>query len=84
MRRATRFYDGEAPGLGEEFLAEVQRTFARLASTPELGAPTARGARRVLLHRFPYAVIYQIEPERVLVLAVGHQRRHPDFWVRRG
>lgn len=83
IRTGARFYQGQAPGLGAEFVAEVQRSLDRLREYPEIGAPLRRGARRLLVRRFPYLVIYRVEPTRVLVLAVGHQRRHPDFWLER-
>ncbi|HET7275628.1 MAG TPA: type II toxin-antitoxin system RelE/ParE family toxin [Longimicrobiaceae bacterium] len=83
IRRAARFYEGEAPGLGAEFVSEIEHVFVRLGENPEIGTPMRRGARKLLVRRFPYVVIYRIEPERVLVLAAGHQRRHPDFWIGR-
>jgi toxin ParE1/3/4 len=83
LRRAARFYEGEAQGLGVEFLAEVQRAFAHLEKNPELGASLRRGARKLLVRPFPFLIIYRTEVERTLVLAVGHQRRHPDFWLQR-
>lgn len=83
LRRAARFYEAESPGLGTDFLVEAERVFSNLGMDPEIGVPLSRGARRTLLRRFPYLVIYRIETERVLVLAVGHQRRHPDFWLGR-
>ncbi len=81
IRRAARFYEDEAPGLGGEFVTEIERAFARLAENPEIGPHARHNARKLLVRRFPYVVIYRVEPERVLVLAVGHQRRHPDFWL---
>jgi plasmid stabilization system protein ParE len=83
IRRAARFYKNEAPGLGGEFVAEVERIFERLGENPEIGTLMRRGARKLLVRRFPYVVIYRAESQRVLILAVGHQRRHPDFWINR-
>jgi hypothetical protein len=39
--------------------------------------------RRYLLVRFPHAVFYNAGPDRLLILAVLHTRRHPDAWKRR-
>jgi len=83
IRTGAQFYEGQAPGLGLEFVAEVERSIERLKTYPELGAPMRKGARKLLVRRFPYLVIYRVEQARVLVLAVGHQRRHPDFWLDR-
>ncbi len=84
MRRAARWYDREASGLGGEFLAEVQRAFAAVRSRPRAGAPMPTGRRRVLLRRFPYAVVYRELPGALVrVLAVAHARRRPDYWAHR-
>lgn len=82
LQAATHFYNQAAEGLGADFLQDVERTLARVAAAPEMGVQTPRGARRLLLARFPYALIYRLEASQVLILAVGHQRRHPDFWLR--
>lgn len=83
IRRAARFYEDRADGLGAEFIAEVEHALDLLTQNPQLGTVLRRGARRLLVRRFPYLVIYREETARVLVLAVGHQRRHPDFWLNR-
>lgn len=79
---AAEFYESQAAGLGEDFLTEANRVVELVTATPELGAPYAEGEgiRRVLLQRFPFAIVYQIEPELILVVAVAHQRRRPGYW----
>lgn len=84
MRGAARRYDREAPGLGGEFLAEVQRAFGSVRARPAAGAPMPKGRRRVLLRRFPYAVVYRELPGALVrVLAVAHGRRRPEYWAGR-
>jgi toxin ParE1/3/4 len=83
LRRAARFYEQEAPGLGAEFLSQVELAFSRLAEHPEIGAPLSTGARKFLVRRFPFLLIYRAESDRVLILAVAHQRRHPASWLGR-
>jgi hypothetical protein len=38
-----------------------------------------------LLSAFPFAIAYLIQPERdrVVVLAIAHASRHPDYWINR-
>jgi len=61
---------------------ETERVIELVGATPELGAPyvEGEGIRRVLLQRFPFAVVYQVEPELILIVAVAHQRRRPGYW----
>ncbi|HYW06442.1 MAG TPA: type II toxin-antitoxin system RelE/ParE family toxin [Longimicrobium sp.] len=83
IRRAAIFYKRQARHLGTKFTSEVEHAFSRVAENPEIGSPMRRGARKLLVRRFPYLVIYRVLPDGVLVLAIGHQRRHPDFWLGR-
>lgn len=83
IRRAAEFYARESRGLGAEFLREFESVIMLLSENPEIGVLTRGGARKLVMRRFPYVVIYRVQPESVLVLAVGHQRQSPDFWIER-
>lgn len=76
-------YESERPGLGAAFIAEVRRTADRAAAAPLTGSPYGRQVRRMLVRRFPYALVYAVESERVFVVAVAHHRRRPRYWGRR-
>jgi hypothetical protein len=39
--------------------------------------------RRCLLNRFPYAIYYGVAEDGVVVIAVSHLRRKPDYWLER-
>jgi plasmid stabilization system protein ParE len=80
MTEASVFYEAATSGLGAGFLDEVQRLVKVLCKHPELGQSVDRGLRRVLLHRFPFSLIYSVESDAVLIVAVAHQRRRPDYW----
>jgi plasmid stabilization system protein ParE len=77
LDEAFHWYDAQRAGLGQEFLDEVSRAFARIAKQPLRYAFVHREARRALLRRFPYAVFYVVRDGRVMALAVLHQRRNP-------
>ncbi|MCC7385831.1 MAG: type II toxin-antitoxin system RelE/ParE family toxin [Deltaproteobacteria bacterium] len=49
--------------LGSRFEAQIQRAIERIEAAPERWPAHLHGTRRVLLQRFPYAVIYRYEPE---------------------
>jgi plasmid stabilization system protein ParE len=77
---AVAWYEAKRPGLGAEFLAEVERAARRIVSFPQHGSPYLAGTRRIVLRRFPYSVVYSPDPEDLLVVAVAHQRRKPGYW----
>ena len=41
------------------------------------------GIRRFLFTRSPYLLIYGIDQETIVVLAVAHQHREPRYWADR-
>lgn len=83
FREAARYYESEAPGVGLAFVVEVHKTVADLAEFP-LTAQIVRGSirNRVLPH-FPYNILYSVEPEKIVIVAVAHQRRRPNYWLSR-
>lgn len=83
MMEATVFYQEQAKGLGERFLDDVERTTQLLDKHPLIGQAIDNHLRRLLLRRFPFSLIYSSEPSGVLVIAVAHQRRRPDYWQER-
>jgi plasmid stabilization system protein ParE len=76
-------YERQQPGLGTEFAKRVQAVFDRIATTPELHAKVYREIRKALVRRFPYAVYYRPRVDRVVVLAVFHNKRNPNVWKSR-
>jgi toxin ParE1/3/4 len=80
MTDAALFYESAAPSLGHDFLDDLQHAIDTAREPPELGAPVAHGFRRILVRRFPYSLIYAVEAGHIVVVAVAHQRRRPEFW----
>lgn len=77
---AFDYYNGQCPGLGYEFAAEVKASFERIASFPEAWPAFSKRSRRCILNRFPYGVLYQIREGEALVLAIMHLMRNPKRW----
>lgn len=83
LTEAMSFYDNAVPGLGVEFLDEVERTIHRILHQPEAWTRVSPNHRRCRLRRFPYGLIYAIEQNEVIIVAVFHLHRHPDSWKNR-
>ena len=84
LERAITKYEGERAGLGGELLARVEDVLLASQEEPMPGTTVTAGGRdtlrRLLLERFPYALIVDVRPETRLVLAVAHLRRRPGYW----
>ncbi|MGO9513150.1 MAG: type II toxin-antitoxin system RelE/ParE family toxin [Steroidobacteraceae bacterium] len=83
LRAAAAYYQERVPGLGDEFLAEVERVCSRLSEQQSLGPRLDAEHRRLALRRFPFGLIYRLKSSKVQVVAVAHRRRRPGYWRRR-
>jgi plasmid stabilization system protein ParE len=83
FREAVRYYNQQREGLGREFAAEVRKATQRIAKLPNAWPPISDNARRFLLRRFPYGIIYLVEDKTVFIVAVMHLARDPVVWQER-
>jgi toxin ParE1/3/4 len=82
---AVRWYEQQRAGLGGEFFDAVSDATTRIHNHPEIGtslSPDQR-TRRVLVHRFPYQVVYRLFPNEIVIVAVAHLKRRPGYWKNR-
>ncbi|MGH7551811.1 MAG: type II toxin-antitoxin system RelE/ParE family toxin [Longimicrobiales bacterium] len=83
LQQAFEFYEQQAEGLGVDFLDEVERVWAAIRQLPESGSPADEGIRRSVIRRFPFVVFYEAQADQIVVWAVAHQRRKPQYWRHR-
>ena len=57
--------------------------FRRIVAYPLASTKIEEDLRRCLLSRFPYGIIYGIDSETVIVIAVAHLHREPRYWIDR-
>ena len=80
MTEAALFYEAARSGLGDAFLDDIQHAIDTVRERPHLGVAVAYGFRRTLVRRFPFSLVYAVEGEEIVVVAVAHQRRSPNYW----
>ena len=80
LEDAVRFYEHEYSRLGRRFKEEVRKAAVRIAEYPKAWSIERGEVRKCLLHRFPYKLLYSVEEDHILVIAVAHQHRKPDYW----
>ena len=80
---AVDYYNSQCPGLGYEFAAEVQRSFARIRRHPTAWPVFSSRSRRCLTDRFPFGILYQVRTDCILVGGVMHLKRDPKRWQER-
>jgi toxin ParE1/3/4 len=81
LNEAADFYDAEDPGLGGAFLDAAERAFEQIQAFPESSPISLAPVRTKVLSAFPFSVIYWVtDDEVIIVLALAHHRRRPEYW----
>jgi hypothetical protein len=74
------YYEDNVDGLGEDFHDEIFAAAQNAFQHPDLWPDIGEGIRRCLIHRFPYAVLYEITTSGLFIYAIMNLNRHPDYW----
>ena len=77
---AIDYYNEVEPGLGVQFYGEVEAALVLVETFPDLWMDIGGGIRRCLIRRFPYAILYSRESERLYIYAIMHLKREPGYW----
>lgn len=89
---AVEWYEARSPGVGARFYGQVVETLGLVEHFPQSGAPVDAeegeldGVRLFPMQRFPFIVVARPEAAdsgAILILAVAHTRRDPDYWRER-
>ena len=78
--QAISHYEERQTGLGVRFMTEIENTIQRIIEAPDRWQTLEGEVRRCLTHAFPYGVLYAVEVDHVLLLAVMHHSRKPGYW----
>jgi toxin ParE1/3/4 len=77
---AARWYAERSATAAAGFAEEIDAALSAITRMPAAWPPFAHGTRRYLLRRFPYSVVYRVERDRILIVAVAHGHRRPGYW----
>jgi hypothetical protein len=85
---AVRWYEKERVGLGAEFAGAIDAALDILEDglvplSPMPGHAGSKGAKRLILRRFPYDVVVVESREELVVVAFAHHSRKPGYWRNR-
>ena len=83
LEEAFSWYEDKRTGLGYDFLLQVDAGINFINRNPEIHPTEYNGTRKHLIKRFPYKIIYLVEKEEIIILAVIHGKRRPDLIKKR-
>jgi toxin ParE1/3/4 len=78
IQAAYAWYEEQLPGLGEDFLSELNTFLEKLRKNPQHYSFTFDDFRDVRLKRFPYLIVFRIVQPNVYINSVKHSKRKPQ------
>lgn len=77
---AVQYYAEQRTEMAQAFIDAVEDAVYRIRESPTRYVAIDEDVRRCMTRRFPYGILYTIEPDYVLILAVMHCSREPGYW----
>ena len=82
-REAAVYYAERDPELALRFVEAIEEAIQRIIEAPSRWRSIDEDVRRCLTRIFPYGVLYTLEPDFVLIVAIMHCSREPGYWKQR-
>ncbi len=83
LAEIKHYYNLQQMGLGDAFQREAQAATKLILERPLAWQVEIEPARRFVLNKFPFKMVYVVKNNLVLVVAIMHQHRLPDYWIDR-
>lgn len=80
---AVRYYNEELGGLGNKFYDEVLITIGLIKLFPASWNQCSPNTRKAILKVFPFNIIYTIDKNIIVIIAIAHHHRKPEYWIDR-
>jgi len=77
------WYEDKLQGLGDRFLNELEDGYTAIQNFPDTWANFQYGFKRYILNKFPFSILYKVTDEKIVVVAVMHNSRRPNYWLDR-
>ena len=77
---AIEYYEDCQLELGLRFSEEIYATIKRVCDYPYAWTPIDLNTKRCLTNKFPFVVLYRIENDHILIMAIMNLHRKPGYW----
>lgn len=77
---AIAWYQARSHRAADRFEAEMNRLLGLVQLNPEFFPPYDDEHRFAVLKHFAYTLVYQVQLDRIFVVAVAQSRRRMSYW----
>jgi len=83
MKAAHAWYARQSLAAADGLYRELLPALNRVQRQPRLYPPHIYGTQRLVLHRYPFSIVYRELVDKIQIIAVAHARRKPAYWSNR-
>lgn len=83
IKGAVSWYEKHSRKAALDFIEELNRASETIREAPDRWPSGKNNTKRFLLWRFPFVVIYSEKESKIIIWAVAHGSRRPEYWTHR-
>ncbi len=83
VKTALAWYQKRSGKAAVDFIEELGQAVETIRQAPDRWPAGKNNTRRFLLWRFPFSIIYSEQESVVIIWAVAHGNRRPEYWAHR-
>lgn len=80
---ASKWYAEKQDGLNKRFIAQLENVLQVIINNPKTYKRVYKHFREAALKKFPYVVVYEFEPDTIIVYSVFQAKQNPRKKIRR-
>jgi plasmid stabilization system protein ParE len=80
---AVQYYAEQRTEIAQAFINAIEDAIFRIKESPNRYAKIDEDICRCMTRKFPYGILYTIEQDYILILAVMHCSREVGYWKNR-
>jgi toxin ParE1/3/4 len=77
---AVQYYAEQRVEVAQAFIDVIEDAVYQIRESPTRYVVIDEDVRRCMTRKFPYGILYTIEQDYILILAVMHGSREPGYW----
>ncbi len=74
------WYAQRSVGAAIGFTSAVDDAIEKVVADPGRFPSTQGGCQYCSLSRYPFRVVFRVEPQQLTVVAIAHAKRRPGYW----
>ena len=80
FKSSLKWYLERNQAAAQKFATAVDQAIAAVIEFPSRWPLGEYGTRKVVLRRFPFAIVYRERQNTIQILAIAHGHRRPEYW----